>query len=205
MLVYVSDFWERMKGVRFIFHVQIMFILLGLLSFINTKLSPAGLSQFIRWGSHNSIENDQTSAECITLHDVNNNTMDDRLTSLHESLVKFIMKHKQQIQSTIKESLAVSGAQQYHLLLEKIANLMQTGTLRFDPNDLLLKSDERENTFRVVKRALGILKDEAAATVKLLMSWLATDPDLNITWYYGGAKEVLMCIECMDWTDKHKF
>ena len=94
--------------------------------------------------SHNSIENDQTSAECITLHDVNNNTMDDRQTSLHESLVKFIMKHKQQIQSTIKESLAVSGAQQYHLLLEKIANLMQTGTLRFDPNDLLLKSDERE-------------------------------------------------------------
>jgi hypothetical protein len=44
--------------------------------------------------------------------------MDDRQTSLHESLVKFIMKHKQQIQSTIKE-MAVSGAQQYHLLLEK--------------------------------------------------------------------------------------
>jgi len=58
----------------------------------------------------------------------------------------------------------------------------------------------RENTVRVVKRALGILKDEAA-TVKL-MSWLATDPDLNITWYYGSAKEVLMCIECMDCTDK---
>jgi hypothetical protein len=154
--------------------------------------------------SHNSIENVQTSAECITLNYVNNNKMDDRLPSLHESLVKYIMMHKQQIQSKIKESVAISGAQQYHLLLEKIAILMQTGTLRFDPNDLLLKSDEREITVRVVKRALGILKDEAA-TVNL-MSWLATDPDLNITtWFYGSAKEVLMSIECMDWTDKHKF
>jgi len=37
-----------MKGDRFISYVQIMLIL-GLLSFINTKFSPAGLSLFIRY------------------------------------------------------------------------------------------------------------------------------------------------------------
>ena len=53
--------------------------------------------------------------------------------------------------------------------------ITQNGNLVFDLTDLLIESNNRDATIKVIMNALKI-KNNDASTEKLI-SWLATDPD----------------------------